>query len=72
MLLKLVERGHPPRGSIPLGATLRARRRGLPCAVGRDPDITRLLAPGEIEELFALEHALRHVDTIIDRALEES
>jgi adenylosuccinate lyase len=40
--------------------------------VSRDPDITRLLTPAELDELFALEHALRHVDTIIDRALKES
>ena len=37
--------------------------------VRRDPDITRLLSPAEIEQLFDARHALRHTDTIIQRVL---
>jgi adenylosuccinate lyase len=40
-------------------------------AVLADPDITRVLSRAEIEGCFDLEHALRHVNAIIDRALEE-
>ncbi|HET9061917.1 MAG TPA: adenylosuccinate lyase [Candidatus Binatia bacterium] len=40
-------------------------------AVLADPDITRVLPRAEIEGCFDLEHALRHVNAIIDRALEE-
>ena len=37
--------------------------------VRRDPDITRLLSPAEIERLFDARHALRHTDTIFQRVL---
>jgi len=40
-------------------------------AILADPDITRVLPRSEIEGCFDLEHALRHVNAIIDRALEE-
>jgi adenylosuccinate lyase len=39
--------------------------------VRRDPDITRLLSPAEIDQLFDAHHALRHTDTIIQRVLNE-
>ena len=38
-------------------------------AVRNDPDITRLLSPAEIDQLFDINHALRHTETIIERAL---
>jgi adenylosuccinate lyase len=71
ILLKLVEKG---------AAREEAYRWVQRCALGdgdfrakvaADPEISRLLAKAEIEELFGLEHALRNVDRIIDRALEE-
>ncbi|MGH8007068.1 MAG: adenylosuccinate lyase [Candidatus Binatia bacterium] len=40
--------------------------------VRRDPDITRLLSPAEIDQLFDVRHALRHTDVIIQRVLNES
>ena len=40
-------------------------------AILADADVTRVLSRAEIEGCFDLEHALRHVNTIIDRALEE-
>jgi adenylosuccinate lyase len=40
-------------------------------AVLADPDISRVLPRAEIEGCFDLQHALRHVNAIIDRALEE-
>jgi adenylosuccinate lyase len=39
--------------------------------VRRDPDITQLLSPAEIDQLFDARHALRHIDTIMQRALNE-
>jgi adenylosuccinate lyase len=39
--------------------------------VRRDPDITRLLSPAEIDQLFDARHALRHTDTIMQRVLNE-
>jgi adenylosuccinate lyase len=39
--------------------------------VRRDPDITRLLSPAEIDRLFDAHHALRHTDTIMQRVLNE-
>jgi adenylosuccinate lyase len=37
-----------------------------------DPDIRKHLSPEEIDREFDLNHALAHVDTIIDRVLEEA
>lgn len=37
-----------------------------------DPEVTALLRPDEIAKAFSLEHALRHVDAVIDRALSLS
>src|SRR5215813_773759 len=39
--------------------------------VRRDPDITRLLSPAEIDQLFDVQHALRHTDAIMQRVLNE-
>jgi adenylosuccinate lyase len=39
--------------------------------VRRDPDITRLLSPAEIDQLFDAHHALRHTDAIMQRVLNE-
>ena len=36
-----------------------------------DPDVTKTLSRAEIDACFDLSHALRYVDEIIDRALEE-
>ena len=41
-------------------------------AVRNDPDITRLLSRTEIDQLFDIKHALRHTETIIERALSNS
>ena len=41
-------------------------------AVRQDPDITRLLSPTEIDQLFDAQHALRHTETIIERALRKA
>ena len=41
-------------------------------AIFADPNISRVLPRTEIEGCFDLEHALRHVNAIIDRALEEN
>jgi adenylosuccinate lyase len=38
--------------------------------LGNDPDVRAQLGDAELDRAFDLQHALRHVDTIIDRALE--
>jgi adenylosuccinate lyase len=71
ILLKLVERGvrrEEAYGWVQRCALADGDFRGR---VKADPDITRLLSIAELDGLFATEHALRHVDTIIDRALKE-
>jgi adenylosuccinate lyase len=40
-------------------------------AVARDPDITGVLGPGELDVVFDLRHHLRHVDGLLARALRE-
>jgi adenylosuccinate lyase len=37
--------------------------------LGADPDVSRLLSPAELDAAFDLDHHLRHVDTIFQRAL---
>jgi adenylosuccinate lyase len=39
--------------------------------VRRDPDITRLLSPTEIDQLFDARHALRHTDAIFQRVFNK-
>jgi adenylosuccinate lyase len=41
-------------------------------ALGRDPDVSRLLTPGEIGACFALDYHLKHVDTIFKRVFGAS
>ena len=41
-------------------------------AVRQDPDITRVLTPSDIDQLFDAQHALRHTETIIERALRKA
>src|SRR5262249_6444988 len=36
-----------------------------------DPDITRLFSPAEIDQLFDVQHALRHIDAVMERVLNE-
>jgi len=71
ILLKLVERGIRREEAYRWVQRCALLDGDFRAHVSHDPDITRLLAPGEIEELFALDHALRHVDTIIERALKD-
>jgi adenylosuccinate lyase len=39
--------------------------------VRRDPDICHVLSQSEIEQLFDVRHALRHIDTILQRVLPQ-
>ena len=43
------------------------RKASFALEVRQDPDITRLLAPAEIDQLFDARHALRHTDHIFER-----
>ena len=41
-------------------------------AVRTDPDISARLEPAELEDAFDERHALVHVDTIIDRVMNDA
>ncbi len=41
-------------------------------ALERDPDVSRLLSPGEIGACFALDYHLKHVDTIFKRVFGQA
>ncbi len=41
-------------------------------AVRQDPDISGLLSPVELDQLFDAQHALRHAQTVIERALRHA
>jgi len=73
VLLALVEKGRPRQAAYAL-----VQRNAMQAFAGRgrfrdnlksDGDVTALLTKREIDRCFDLGHALRHVDTIIDRAL---
>ncbi len=36
-----------------------------------DPDVSKYLSPGEVEQVFDLEYHIKHADTIFDRVFEE-
>lgn len=80
VMLQLVRKGMARQAAYELvqrNALVVAARIGLPQAQGpsfqqllaEDADIAARLTPGEIAQAFDLQHHLRHVDAIIDRAL---
>jgi len=71
ILLKLVERGVRREEAYRWVQRCALSAGDFRACVKSDPDIARLLSVAEMDELFTLEHALRHVDAVIDRALEE-
>jgi adenylosuccinate lyase len=72
LLLKLVEKGVPREEGYRWVQRCALRADGFREAVACDADIVRHLQAAEIEDSFDLTHALRHVDTIIERALKET
>ncbi|WP_441290367.1 adenylosuccinate lyase [Sorangium sp. KYC3313] len=75
VLLALVQKGRPRQAAYEL--VQRCAMRAI-AGEGRfrdnlaaDADVGALLAPDEIARCFDLDHALSHVDTIIDRALRD-
>jgi adenylosuccinate lyase len=73
VLLALIERGRPRQGAYAI-----VQRCAMSALAGEgrfrdrlaaDPDVAALLSPDEIARCFDLDHALRHVGAIIDRAL---
>ncbi|WP_437975253.1 adenylosuccinate lyase [Sorangium sp. So ce295] len=75
VLLALVQKGRPRQAAYEL--VQRCAMRAI-AGEGRfrdnlaaDADVAALLAPDEIARCFDLDHALSHVDTIIDRALRD-
>ncbi|CAN98458.1 purB [Sorangium cellulosum So ce56] len=75
VLLALVQKGRPRQAAYEL--VQRCAMRAI-AGEGRfrdnlaaDADVVALLAPDEIARCFDLDHALSHVDTIIDRALRD-
>jgi adenylosuccinate lyase len=37
--------------------------------LGGDGEISQLLTPGDLDECFDIEHALRYADTLVERAI---
>ncbi len=72
LLLKLVEKGVRREEGYRWVQRCALGAGGFREAVVADPDIARHLSVGEIADAFDFTHALRHVDTIIERALEEA
>ncbi|WP_437589129.1 adenylosuccinate lyase [Sorangium sp. So ce1000] len=75
VLLALVQKGRPRQAAYEL--VQRCAMRAI-AGEGRfrdnlaaDADVAALLAPDEIARCFDLDHALSHVDAIIDRALRD-
>ncbi|MDC0683683.1 adenylosuccinate lyase [Sorangium atrum] len=75
VLLALVQKGRPRQAAYEL--VQRCAMRAI-AGEGRfrdnlaaDADVAALLAPDEIARCFDLDHALSHVDSIIDRALRD-
>ncbi|WP_433931280.1 adenylosuccinate lyase [Sorangium cellulosum] len=75
VLLSLVQKGRPRQAAYEL--VQRCAMRAI-AGEGRfrdnlaaDADVAALLAPDEIARCFDLDHALSHVDAIIDRALRD-
>jgi adenylosuccinate lyase len=73
VLLALVDKGQPRQS-----AYVMVQRNAMKAIEGsgtfrenleQDPDVVGLLGKDTIATCFDLEHALRHVDTIIDRSL---
>jgi adenylosuccinate lyase len=71
ILLELVKRGAAREEAYRWVQRCALGGGDFPTAVASDPDISRLLDRSRIDELFGLDHALRHVDALIDNALEE-
>jgi adenylosuccinate lyase len=71
ILLKLVERGARREDAYRWVQRCALADGDFRASVRTDADVGRLLSATEIDDLFGLEHALRHVGHIIDRALEE-
>jgi adenylosuccinate lyase len=75
VLLSLVSKGRPRQSAYVL-----VQRCAMKAIAGEgrfrdnlaaDADVAALLSPGELERCFDLDHALSHVDAIIDRALRD-
>ena len=71
ILLKLVEKGVRREEAYGWVQRCALADGDFRTVIEADPDVSRLLERGEIAELFDVRHALRHVDSIIDRALED-
>jgi adenylosuccinate lyase len=73
VLLALVEQGEPRQAAYVLVqrcamAALEGQGR-FRDILAADADVGKLLAPGVLDQLFDLKHALAHADTIVERAL---
>jgi adenylosuccinate lyase len=73
VLLALVEKGRPRQGAYEI-----VQRCAMSALAGEgrfrdrlaaDPEVAALVTPEELARCFDIEHALRHVNAIIDRAL---
>jgi adenylosuccinate lyase len=75
VLLSLVRKGMPRQAAYELvqrnALRAAAGEKNFRALLGEDAELSGKLTPAEIDEAFNLEHHLRHVGTIIERALRD-
>ena len=76
VLLKLIEKGMERQAAYAVvqrnAMKVWEEQVDFRTALERDPDVSRLLTPGEIGACFALDYHLKHVDTIFKRVFGAS
>jgi adenylosuccinate lyase len=71
LLLALVDKGHARETAYAWVQRCALAEGDFRALVAADPDIKAWLTREEIEDLLDSRHALKHVDTVIDRGLED-
>jgi adenylosuccinate lyase len=74
VLLKLIERGMDRQAAyvVVQRNAMKVWDEGtdFKTLLSRDPEVTKLLSPKDLDAAFDLEHGLRHVDEVFDRVLK--
>jgi adenylosuccinate lyase len=74
VLLKLIERGMDRQAAYVVvqrnAMKVWDEGKDFKTLLARDPEVTKLLSPKDLDAAFDLEHELRHVDDVFDRVLK--
>src|SRR5438309_1654404 len=74
VLLKLIERGMDRQAAYVLvqrnAMKVWDEGKDFKTLLSRDPDVSKLLSPKDLDAAFDLDHELRHVDEVFDRVLK--